>query len=379
MRFLLTMSLLAGLHFHSLGQTTPLSRDWTAFAQRLKVADIKQAVKLKPGKIKLRITAQVKLLATSKQSMASIWLRAETKEGKKGYFDNMNDRPIQSAKWRTYLVEASLGKNIHQIYFGGLCKGNGKFYFDNFEVWVQNSQEHYEKVPLANASFEEKVTSNTLSQWFEGIRPSKKVRVKEYTFSSSTDKTDGKYALLVEGKGVTINPPNSNYLIGPIEGYTPQVGTMVTMLNNLSHRIAQAVKGLSQEAIDWQEDEQSNSIGALIIHLAATEAYYQTFTFEGRKFNDEETLKWAKASSLGDAGRKAFKGKSIDYYLNICREVRKKTLEKFKTLDDVWLAKKIGKGAYNNHFCWFHVMEHQATHLGQIYMIKKKLKQRGIK
>ena len=287
----------------------------------------------------------------------------------------MSDRVITSPKWRTYVVEAELDKNIRKIYFGGLCDGNGKFYFDNFELLVQNNQGYYQKLPLPNASFEEKLVANTLSKWFEGVRASRKVRVKEYTLSSSTDKTDGKYSLLLEGKGVTY----PNYMIGPIKGYTPQIGAMVTMLNNLSHRIELAVKTLSQEEIDWQEDERSNSIGALIIHLAATEAYYQAFTFEGRKFNKEETLKWAVASSLGDKGRKIFKGKSAEYYLNICKEMRKKTLEKLKTLDDAWLARKVGDSYYNNHFCWFHVMEHQANHLGQIYLIKKKMRQKGIK
>jgi len=27
----------------------------------------------------------------------------------------------------------------------------------------------------------------------------------------------------------------------------------------------------------------------------------------------------------------------------------------------------------NNHFAWFHVMEHQSSHLGQILMLRKRI------
>ncbi|EAY24069.1 DinB family protein [Microscilla marina] len=311
----------------------------------------------------------------SEKSWAGIWVRVQKKEKKIAYFDNMRDRKIRLNKWRTYMVEAEIDPSSDKIYFGGVCIGNGKFYFDNFEVLVENAQGEYQKIFIPNASFDNKVTSNAIPQWFEGTKEEKKVRVKEYTISSSeTEKRQGKYALLIEGKGIRF----TNYLIGSIKGYAPQIGTLITMLNNLSSRVASAVKNLSQKQIDWQEDERSNSIGALIIHLAATEAYYQVATFENREFNKEELLKWTAASSLGAKGSKTFKGKSIGYYLNICDEVRQKTLEKFKPLNDNWLAKTWNDGEMNNHFAWFHVMEHQANHLGQIYMIKKKLKQLGI-
>ena len=39
------------------------------------------------------------------------------------------------------------------------------------------------------------------------------------------------------------------------------------------------------------------------MHLAAAEAYYQVFTFEGRGFNDEEKEKWQAALDLGAKAR----------------------------------------------------------------------------
>jgi uncharacterized damage-inducible protein DinB len=353
-----------------------VSQGWTFFSQGVSTSDIIKNVQLKKHKAKIRITAQVKVTTKDKDSWASMWVNVQKKDGKSAYYDNMRDRKITLNKWHTYILEAEIDSKSDTVFIGGLCMGNGKFYFDNFEFLVQTAQGGYQQIPMSNASFEEKIKANKISGWRENFIKGRETKVKEYSVNSSEDeKRHGKYALLIEGKG--IKP--TNYLIGPIEGYTPHVGTLITMLNNLSSRVTSAVKNLSQTQIDWKEDKRSNSIGALIIHLAATEAYYQVATFENRKFNKEELLKWTAASSLGAKGSKAFKGKSIDYYLNICDEVRQKTLNKFKNVDDKWLTKKWNGDKMNNHFAWFHVMEHQANHLGQIYLIKKKIKQLGIK
>ena len=71
--------------------------------------------------------------------------------------------------------------------------------------------------------------------------------------------------------------------------------------------------------------------------------------------------------------RKEFKGKKVSYYLDIYKEVRVKTLEYLKEKDDEWLAKVDKKLGMNYHWGWYHVMEHQSSHLGQILLIKKRI------
>lgn len=53
------------------------------------------------------------------------------------------------------------------------------------------------------------------------------------------------------------------------------------MLDNLKQRVERYVINLDQEGTDFLLDENSNSRGAIFYHLAATEAYYQVYTFEG--------------------------------------------------------------------------------------------------
>jgi uncharacterized damage-inducible protein DinB len=161
--------------------------------------------------------------------------------------------------------------------------------------------------------------------------------------------------------------------ISPAKGYSHDIGNMVSMLENLKSRVTGSVQGLNQEQTDFLLDSKANRIGAMIMHLAATEVYYQAYTFEDREMNASEKEQWGVALGLGDEARVEFTGKPISYYLEAWTEVRKKTNELLKTKDDKWFAKNTKGGQMNNQFAWFHVMEHQANHMGQINMLRSRL------
>src|ERR1700723_1273588 len=116
-------------------------------------------------------------------------------------------------------------------------------------------------------------------------------------------------------------------IIGPKPGYSPQVGTFVSMLTWMrdANGVLSATKGLSQADLDVLFDKSANTIGALMLHLAATETYYQMNTFDGVKWDswsDAVKQQWDPAMNLGDAGRKTIKGHDRDYYVEILHETR---------------------------------------------------------
>ncbi len=170
-------------------------------------------------------------------------------------------------------------------------------------------------------------------------------------------------------------------IIGPKPGYSPQVGTFVSMLTWMRdvNGVLSATKGLTQADLDALFDKNANSIGALMLHLAATETYYQMNTFDGMKWDswpDTVKQKWDAAMELGDPGRKAIKGHDREYYVNILHEVREKSLAEFRKHDDAWLMavdKTWPWGPTNNYCKWFHVCEHEAHHTGQIALLRKRL------
>ncbi len=165
---------------------------------------------------------------------------------------------------------------------------------------------------------------------------------------------------------------NAQHEMKPVEGYSPQIGLMVYMLEDLKDRITEQVKDLDQSQTDFLYDEDANSIGALVMHLVSTEAYYQIETLEGRQLTEDEQKRLGVAGGLNDESKKILKGKPIQHYLDLWDKVRQKTLAGLKTKDDEWFASQIEEGI-NFHWVWYHVMEHSANHMGQIGTIKNRL------
>jgi len=170
-------------------------------------------------------------------------------------------------------------------------------------------------------------------------------------------------------------------VLGPIPGYSPQVGSFISLLTWMRevNGVLSATKGLKPADLDYLFDANANSIGALMLHLAATETYYHMNTFDGMKWgtwSGDVKKKWDAAMDLGEAGRKTIKGHDREYYVDILHGVREKTLAEFRKRDDAWLLavdKEWSWGPTNNLCKWFHVCEHEAHHSGQIAMLRKRV------
>ena len=168
-------------------------------------------------------------------------------------------------------------------------------------------------------------------------------------------------------------------IIGPRKGFSPQIGTLVSMLTWMRDTILQPVQGLTVTQLDYLHDPKANSIGALLLHLAAIERLYQLHTLEGRKWDDwdEMTVKeWGVPAGLGDAARRTIRGHDLSYYLDRLREGREHTLAELRKRDDTWLTQSDNYwlwGPTNNYCKWFHVCEHESNHNGQIKWIKGRL------
>lgn len=64
------------------------------------------------------------------------------------------------------------------------------------------------------------------------------------------------------------------YLIGPINGYTLLIGTLVSMLENMTFQLKQTIQDFTMEELDYQFDDNANTIGALILHITSSEKFH---------------------------------------------------------------------------------------------------------
>jgi hypothetical protein len=119
---------------------TTISRDWTSFHQSIFLQ-----TKVKK---KFKVIAFVKVETDDPNAWAGVWARVDTKTGENSFFDNMSDRPVNSKVWQSYIVEGTIDENSNVLNFGGLCQSNGKFYFDKFELFIENEKQVFEPYPL---------------------------------------------------------------------------------------------------------------------------------------------------------------------------------------------------------------------------------------
>jgi len=199
-----------------------------------------------------------------------------------------------------------------------------------------------------------------------------------------------KSSMVALGTGGLLTLPNTSMafptslqdginIIGPKEGYSPQIGTLVSMMDWMRMVILMPVKEMSVADLDYVIDDKANSIGAMLWHLAATERFYQIHSFEGKNWGDwskEDKLNWSTAQTLGDDARKTIKGNDLNFYMEKLSSVREATLKEFAKRDDDWLMKIDQNwpwGPTNNYCKWFHVCEHESNHNGQFKFIKSRL------
>jgi uncharacterized damage-inducible protein DinB len=148
------------------------------------------------------------------------------------------------------------------------------------------------------------------------------------------------------------------------------------MLSYARRTTLQAVRGLTAAQLDHLHDAGSNSIGALLAHIAAVEVAYQCATFERRTLSPAEQARWSAALDLGERGRIAIRGHDMGHYLAMLDEVRAHTLLELAARDDRWLEETTpfwGGQPANNHFKWFHVLEDEINHRGQIRWLRQRL------
>ena len=178
-----------------------------------------------------------------------------------------------------------------------------------------------------------------------------------------------------------VEPVNNGNIheFGKRSGYTNEISILVSMMDWMRDTVIRDVRNITQKELDFLLDDDSNTIGAMLMHLAGTERYYQLNTFKGTSRKDVmfglKDSMWDAASNLGDKGREAFKGLPSSFYIDKLAEVREYSMNELKNKDDSWLYETtnfFGNQPTNNYCKWFHVVEHESNHNGQIRIIKKR-------
>ncbi len=101
-----------------------------------------------------------------------------------------------------------------------------------------------------------------------------------------------------------------DYRIRRREGFTEKIGELISMLEHTRAVTLDEITNLSQIDLDNIVNEDANSIGSLLLHIASIEFVHQRISYENRNLSKSELLKWRTALELGDKARIEIKGQT---------------------------------------------------------------------
>lgn len=163
-------------------------------------------------------------------------------------------------------------------------------------------------------------------------------------------------------------------IIEPTPGFDPPIGQLVSMLAYTRATTLDDVAGLDRAGLDHRLDDQANSIGMILEHIAAVEEHYQIRTF-GLALAGEAEQRHRLGLRITDASHETFRNRPLEACLERLAAVRERTLTELARRDDAWLyerSEQRGRES-NNYFWWFHVIEEEISHRGQIRILRKRL------
>jgi uncharacterized damage-inducible protein DinB len=166
----------------------------------------------------------------------------------------------------------------------------------------------------------------------------------------------------------------------PVEGFAPQVGRYVAQMNEVRADLTQELEGLTIEQIDWHPDENTESIGTMLLHIDAVE---WSWIFEDifGKPDTEYPGEWSEAMPIR-VGVPQVQGRPIEWYLDKLNATRERTLDVLRGFTDEDLKRLVGeseprpgqeKRSYLFTIDWiiWHIIHHEASHAGQIELVKR--------
>jgi uncharacterized damage-inducible protein DinB len=170
-------------------------------------------------------------------------------------------------------------------------------------------------------------------------------------------------------------PDRTLLALGVEPGLPVSIAGLIDMLRYTRKTTIQAVTGLTPSQLDHQHDPASNSIGALLSHIAAVELWYQANTFDGREWSAEDHDQWIAAIEFRPELREKIGGWPLELYLDSLATIRARTERELRLRDEEWLLRiePFEDRDANNYWKWFHVCEDEINHRGQIRWLRKRL------
>ena len=161
------------------------------------------------------------------------------------------------------------------------------------------------------------------------------------------------------------------------------VALFLWQLDELRRATLGAVAGLDAEALGWQPAPGMNTIGMLLAHVAYSESHLVQIGIEGKPTSDTRAAIGLSEEEEGmplaaDAPPSpALTGKDLAFFSGLLVRAREHTRRVAAALEEADLGRMVvrerpdgTKRVFNVGWVFYHMLEHEAQHRGQILLLK---------
>lgn len=161
-------------------------------------------------------TVKVKAAVKVSKGIGQLWLRVDRAGKQPGFFDDMDEKPIQSNQWNYYEISGPVAKDAEKIYYGCLLRDLGQLWVDDFQLYTraegEENQDQWAPITIKNPGFEDDKEGSTPGGWI--------AQSDRYKFLVTAD------TAAAGGRSVTIKskaPP----LYQPLFAEVPRIGETI--------------------------------------------------------------------------------------------------------------------------------------------------------
>jgi uncharacterized damage-inducible protein DinB len=154
------------------------------------------------------------------------------------------------------------------------------------------------------------------------------------------------------------------------------IGYYLSGMEEVRGQLSAAVRTVPDDLIGKPAFLGAHSIGGLVLHIGEAEWFWMQMVVSGHKLTDEdrEAACW---DILDDLERVAQRGYTAEFCLSEIEKIRNQTRDVLFSYNDKDLERIITferKGQtteYNLRYILHHLIDHEAQHKGQIFMLKR--------
>lgn len=152
---------------------------------------------------------------------------------------------------------------------------------------------------------------------------------------------------------------------------SPRIAFIFSMMARVRSRLLRVVEELTDEEIDYSPDmERIETIATLLLHIAAVEWSWIFEDIDGQEMDYE---KWKHAFALREENLPQLTKQGLQFYIDRLMEVRIEVFARLRNLDDsnLHILVDVGRAEVSIEWILFHILEHEAMHIGQISILKR--------